>query len=185
VDDWLRTTNPKVFALGDCCIKYKFTHAADAAARIVIQNALFWGRKRLSALTIPWCTYTQPEIAHVGLSERDAGEQGVAVDVYRRGFNETDRGAAEGVGEGFVKILTAKGKDKILGATIAGEHAGDLINPLTMAMVHGIGLGGLAQIIYPYPTLGEAIKQAADAYNRTRLTPRVKRIMAWLLEKRR
>ncbi len=185
VDDNLRTTNPRIFAAGDCCMKYKFTHAADAAARIVIQNALFWGRKKLSALIVPWCTYTDPEIAHVGLSEKEAGDAGVAFDVYRRELKDTDRGAADGVEAGFVKILTEKGKGRILGATIVADHAGDMVNIITLAMTQGIGLGTLASVIHPYPTLAEAVKQTADAYNRTRLTPFVKNLFTWILARRR
>lgn len=185
VDDRLRTSNPRIFAAGDCCMKYRFTHAADAAARIVIQNALFWGRKKLSALTIPWCTYTDPEIAHVGMSEKEAADQGIEVDTYLRDIQETDRGAADGVDEGFVKILTAKGSDRILGATIVAEDAGNILNVITLAMTRNIGLGGLANVIHPYPTQAEAVKQAADAYNRTRLTPFVKGLFKWLLARRR
>jgi pyruvate/2-oxoglutarate dehydrogenase complex dihydrolipoamide dehydrogenase (E3) component len=185
VDDHLRTTNPRIYAAGDCCMKYKFTHAADAAARIVIQNALFWGRKKLSALTVPWCTYTDPEIAHVGLSEKEATDRGIGLDIYRRDLRETDRGAADGVDEGFVKILAAKGTDKILGATIVAEHAGDMLNIITLAMTKSIGLGNLASVIHPYPTLAEAVKQTADAYNRTRLTPFVKSLFKWTLARRR
>jgi len=185
VDERLRTSNYRIFAAGDCCMKYKFTHAADAAARIVIQNALFWGRKKLSALTIPWCTYTDPEIAHVGTSEKEAADQGVYVDVYRRDVKETDRGAADGVDEGFVKILTAKGSDKILGATIVAEDAGNILNVITLAMTRNIGLGGLANVIHPYPTQAEAVKQAADAYYRTRLTSFVQGLFRWILARKR
>ncbi len=185
VDDRLCTSNPRIFAAGDCCMKYKFTHAADAAARIVIQNALFWGRRKLSALTIPWSTYTDPEIAHVGMSEKEAATRGIEVDVYRRDIKETDRGAADGVGDGFVKILAAKGSDKILGGTIVAEDAGNILNAITLAMTHKIGLGKLGNVIHPYPTQAEAVKQAADAYNRTRLTPFVKGVFEWLLARRR
>ncbi|HEX72270.1 MAG TPA: mercuric reductase [Candidatus Hydrogenedentes bacterium] len=185
VDDRLRTSNPRIFAAGDCCMKYKFTHAADAAARIVIQNALFWGRKKLSALTVPWCTYTDPEIAHVGMSEKEAAARGSEVDTYRRDIHETDRGAADGVADGFVKIITAKGSGKILGATIVAEDAGNILNVITLAMSQNIGLGGLANVIHPYPTQAEAVKQAADAYSRTRLTPFVKGLFEWILARRR
>ncbi len=181
VDDTLRTTNPKIFAAGDICMAYKFTHAADAAARIVIQNALFRGSKKLSALTVPWCTYTDPEIAHVGLYARDAERKGIQVDTYTRSFNDVDRAIADGEDEGFVKIHVKKGTDRILGATIVASHAGDMISEVTVAMVGKLGLGTLAGVIHPYPTQAEAIKQAADAYNRTRLTPFLKRLFKkWL-----
>ena len=181
VDDTLRTSNPSVFAAGDVCMAHKFTHAADAAARIVIQNALFRGRKRLSALHMPWCTYTDPEIAHVGLYERDARERGIDVTTYSVALRDVDRAIADGDEEGFVKVHVKRGSDKILGATIVARHAGEMINEITLAMVAGVGLGTIATVIHSYPTQAEAIRKVADAYNRTRLTPLVKRLFAgWL-----
>jgi pyruvate/2-oxoglutarate dehydrogenase complex dihydrolipoamide dehydrogenase (E3) component len=181
VDDHLRTTNPRVYAAGDVCMDFKFTHAADATARLVVQNALFLGRKKVSALTIPWCTYTDPEVAHVGLYERDAAAKGFAVDTFTIPFGEVDRAVADGEEEGFVKVHVRKGTDRILGATIVARHAGEMLNELTLAMVARVGLGRLAGVVHPYPTQAEAIRKAADAYNRTRLTPRVKRLFqAWL-----
>jgi pyruvate/2-oxoglutarate dehydrogenase complex dihydrolipoamide dehydrogenase (E3) component len=181
VDDRLRTTNRRIYAAGDVCMKYRFTHAADAAARIVIQNALFGGRKKLGALTIPWCTYTDPEIAHVGLSEQDARERGIEVDTYTRRFADVDRAIADGEEEGLVRILLKKGSDEILGATIVARHAGEMINEITLAMVARIGLGRLSSVIHPYPTQAEAVKQDADAYHRTRLTPFLKKLFSrWL-----
>jgi pyruvate/2-oxoglutarate dehydrogenase complex dihydrolipoamide dehydrogenase (E3) component len=181
VNEHLQTTNPRIYAAGDICLKYKFTHTADATARIVIQNSLFLGRKKQSALTIPWCTYTDPEIAHVGMYERDAQEKGVAVDTFVRPLNDVDRAIADGEGEGFVKIHVRKGTDKILGATIVARHAGEMLSEITLAIVGDLGLRTLSNVIHPYPTQAEAIKQAADAYNRTRLTPFVKRLFTrWL-----
>ena len=183
VSDRLRTSNPKIYAAGDVCLKYKFTHTADAAARIVIQNALFWGRKKLSTLTIPWCTYTDPEIAHVGLYERDARERDIALDTFVRRFDDVDRAVADGETDGLLKIHVKKGTDRIVGATIVARHAGEMISEITLAIVGKVGLGTIASVIHPYPTQAEAIKQAADAYNRTRLSPFVKkvfqRLMAW------
>ncbi len=184
VNDHLQTTNPRIYAAGDVCLQYKFTHTADAAARIVIQNALFLGRKRLSALTVPWCTYTDPEIAHVGLYEREANERGISVDTFQIPLSGIDRAIADGEEEGFVKIHVKKGSDRILGATIMARHAGEMISEITLAMVGKVGLGTIASVIHPYPTQAEAIKRAADAYNRTRLTPFVKglleRWLAWV-----
>lgn len=181
VDDYLRTTNPAIFAAGDISMNYKFTHTADAAARIVIQNALFKGSKKLSALTVPWCTYTDPEIAHVGMYERDAEKQGLAVDTFVRPLAEVDRAMLDGEDEGFVKIHVKKGTDRIVGATIVAAHAGEMISELTLAMVGKVGLGTISGVIHPYPTQAEAIKQAADSYNRTRLTPFLKTLFAkWL-----
>jgi len=179
VDDQLRTTNSRVYAAGDVCSNYKFTHMADAMARIVIQNALFKGRAKASALTVPWCTYTDPEVAHVGLSEHEAKEQGIAYRVFTHEFNRLDRAILDGEVEGFVKVLIPPTKDKILGATIVGTHAGDLISQITLAITGKLGLRRIANTIFPYPTHGEAIKKVGDSYNRTRLNTSVK----WLLAK--
>lgn len=183
VNDFLQTTNPHIYAAGDVCLPYQFTHLADAAARIVIQNALFFGRKKLSSLTIPWCTYTDPEVAHVGLSEAEARKKGIAVQTFVKPLREVDRAILDGETEGFVKILVKAGTDKILGATIVARHAGEMISEVSTAMAGGLGLGALAAVIHPYPTQAEAIRQAGDLYNRTRLTPSLKRwftrYLAW------
>ncbi|MEW4529754.1 mercuric reductase [Maioricimonas sp. JC845] len=181
VDDRLRTSNPKIFAAGDICSKYKFTHAADFMARIVIQNALFFGRSKASALTIPWCTYTSPEIAHVGLSEQDAASQGIELDTYVQSFDHVDRAILEGETNGLVKVHVKKGTDRIVGGTIVAAHAGDMIGELTMAMTHGLGLKQIGSTIHPYPTQAEAIRKTGDLYNRTRLTPLVKKLLGWWL----
>jgi len=183
VDDRLRTTNRRIFAAGDVCMRWKFTHAADFAARIVIQNALFLPTRRLSSLTMPWCTYTSPEIAHVGLYEHEAKERGIETTAFVRPLAEVDRAIADGEEEGFVKILVKRGSDEILGATVVAAHAGDLVSEISVAMAAKLGLGALANVIHPYPTHAEAIRQLGDAYNRTRLTPLVKglfrRWLAW------
>lgn len=180
VDDRLRTTNPRIYACGDVATRYQFTHTADAQARIVIQNALFKGRAKASALTIPWCTYTTPEIAHVGLSEKEAREKGMQVDTVTVELSTVDRAILDGQDEGFLRVHLQKGTDKILGATLVAEHAGDMIGELCLAITHGIGLGKLASVIHPYPTQGEVVKKAADAWRRTKLTPGVKRLFgAW------
>ncbi len=185
VNDYLQTTNPRIYAAGDICLAFKFTHTADATARIVIQNALFFGKKRLSALTIPWCTYTDPEIAHVGMYERDAVARGIPVETFTRRMSEVDRAIADGEEEGFVKIHVRKGTDRILGATIVARHAGEMINEITLAIVGKIGLSRLSNVIHSYPTQAEAIRQTADAYNRTRLTPFVKGLFSrWLAWRR-
>ncbi|MHC4391099.1 MAG: mercuric reductase [Planctomycetota bacterium] len=181
VDDRLRTTNKRIYAAGDVASRYQFTHTADAMARIVIRNALFFGRARVSALTIPWCTFTDPEVAHVGLYPRDAEEQGIAIDTFEVPLASVDRAVLEGEVEGFCKVHVRKGKDTIVGATVVACHAGDIVSELTVAMRHGVGLGGLADTIHPYPTTAEAVRKAGDAYNRTRLTAFVKRVFAaWL-----
>ena len=185
VDDRLRTSNPRIYAAGDVCLRHKFTHTADATARIVIQNALFWGRKKLSALTVPWCTFTDPEIAHVGMYLHDAEQKGIEVDTFTEHFADLDRAMADGEEEGLVKVHVRKGTDKILGCTIVARHAGEMISEVTLAMVAGIGLGTIAGVIHPYPTQAEAVKHVADAYSRTRLTPRLKKLFTRLLGWRR
>ena len=183
VNDRLQTTQPNIYAAGDICSPYQFTHAADFMARTVIRNALFFGRAKASALTIPWCTFTEPEIAHVGLYEKQAQEQGVVVDIFTRELGEVDRAILEGRTNGLVRVLVRKGTDKIVGATIVAHNAGDMISELTLAMTHGLGLNQIASTIHPYPTQAEAIRQVGDAYNRTRLTPFAKslfsRLMSW------
>ncbi len=181
VNDWMQTTNANIFAAGDVCSKYKFTHAADFLARIVIQNALFMGRAKASSLIIPWCTYTSPEIAHVGLYEKDAKEHGIAIDTYTQHFADIDRAILAGETEGFVRVHTRKGTDQIIGATIVAPQAGDLISEITLAMTHGVGLKKIGSTIHPYPTQAEAIRRLGDQFNRTRLTPLVKSLFGkWL-----
>jgi pyruvate/2-oxoglutarate dehydrogenase complex dihydrolipoamide dehydrogenase (E3) component len=182
VNDFLRTTNPAIYAAGDVCLTHKFTHTADATARIVIQNALFKGRTRLSRLTIPWCTYTDPEVAHVGMYEHQARAQGMEVETFFRPLEDVDRAVADGEEEGFVKVHVRKGTDRIVGATIVARHAGEMISEVTLAMVGKVGLKTLATVIHPYPTQAEAIKQVGDAYNRTRLTPFIKGLFRRWLE---
>lgn len=183
VDDRLRTSNKRIFAAGDICSRYQFTHAADFMARIVIQNALFFGRRRASALTIPWCTYTSPELAHVGMYPAAADTRGIAIDTFEQRLEEVDRAILEGETEGVVRVHVARGTDRIVGATIVATNAGDLIGTISLAMTQKIGLGAIASAIHPYPTQGEAIRKVGDQYNRTKLTPAVKllfeRWLAW------
>ena len=181
VDDRLRTTNRKIFAAGDVCSPFKFTHAADFMARIVIQNSLFFGRARASSLTIPWCTYTSPEVAHVGLNEVSAREQQLAIQTFVQPLSHIDRALLDGASEGFVKIHAKAGTDQILGATIVADHAGEMIGEIVLAMTNRIGLKRLASTIHPYPTVAEAIRKCGDQYNKTRLTPFVKTLFQqWL-----
>jgi pyruvate/2-oxoglutarate dehydrogenase complex dihydrolipoamide dehydrogenase (E3) component len=178
VDDHLRTSNPHVYACGDVASRFQFTHIADAQARIVIQNALFFGRSKASALTIPWCTYTTPEVAHVGLNAREAHEKGHEVETLTIHLADVDRAILDGADEGFLRLHVEKGsKDgKILGATLVAEHAGDMIGELCLAITQGIGLARIASVIHPYPTQGEVVKKAADTWRRGKLTPTVKKI---------
>ena len=181
VNDRLQTANPRIFACGDICSPYQFTHAADFMARIVIQNALFKGRAKASSLIIPWATYTSPEIAHVGLYEKDAKTQGIEVDTFTQELSKVDRAILDGETEGFVRVHVRKGTDEIVGATVVATHAGELIGELTLAMKGKLGLKTIGATIHPYPTQAEAIRKTGDLFNRTRLTPFVKKLMnRWL-----
>jgi pyruvate/2-oxoglutarate dehydrogenase complex dihydrolipoamide dehydrogenase (E3) component len=185
VDDYLQTGNPHIFAAGDVCSALQFTHLSDAHARIVIRNALFFGRDRASRLTIPWCVYTDPEIAHVGLGEAEAAARGVAIRTFTQAMSAVDRAVLDGETAGIAKVHVREGGDQIVGATIVAAHAGEIISELTLAIAAGIGLGRIAGVIHPYPTQAEAIKKIADSYNRTRLTPSRKRLLTRLLAWRR
>ncbi len=184
VNDYLQTTNPHIYAAGDICMDWKFTHAADAAARIVIKNTLFspfgLGRYKLSNLVMPWATYTDPEIAHVGLYEAEAQAKGIEVNTIKIPFSSVDRAIADGEEEGFVKIHHKKGSDEIVGGTIVARHAGEMISEITTAIVGKVGLSKLSGVIHPYPTQAEGIKKAADAYRRTLLTPTSKKFLGFL-----
>ncbi len=186
VDDHLRTSNKRIYAAGDVCSRFQFTHTADFLARIVVQNALFapfgLGRKKASALTVPWCTYTDPEIAHVGLYEHEAREQGHDVVTHTQPLAENDRAKLDGDAEGFVRVHLEQGSDKILGATIVARHAGEMISELTLAMRAGAGLGTLADTIHPYPTQADAIRAAGSLHTRTRLTPFAARMLRFFLK---
>ena len=185
VNDWLQTSNPDIYAVGDVASKYQFTHMADFMARLVIRNALFFGRDKFSNFLIPWVTYTDPEVAHVGLYEKDLQAQNIEYATFTREFADVDRSIVDGETEGFVKIHVKKDTDQILGATRAGSHAGDMISEVTVAMQSEMGLSKLASVIHPYPTAAEAIRQCGDAYNRARLTPTVKNIFYRLMALRR
>ena len=181
VNDFLQTTNPKVYAAGDVATTNRYTHAADFMARLVIQNALFMGRSRYSSLVIPRCTYTTPEIAHVGISAAQAKRESSRVTTYTMPFDQVDRTFIDQERNGFVRIHVRKGTDKILGATIVNSSAGELISSITLAMTNQIGLKKIASTIVPYPTRSDAIRKIGDLYNRSRLTPRVKSLFErWL-----
>ncbi len=180
VNDHLRTSNPRIFAAGDIASRFKFTHAADALARIAIQNALFpLIKARASALVIPWCTYTDPEVAHVGLTEAEAAARGIHVQTFTQEMADVDRAILDGDTEGYVRIHVRAGSDHILGATIVARHAGEMIGEVSLAMTTGLGLAALGRTIRPYPTQTEALKKLGDAYTRSRF----KGWTRWLLER--
>lgn len=186
VDDYLRTTNKRIYAAGDICSARKFTHLADAQARILIANALFHGRQKVSNLIVPHCTYTDPEIAQVGLTAAEAEQQGLTVDSFTVHMESVDRAVLDGESEGFARVHLRKGSDTILGTTLVGRHAGEMLGELTLAMTSGQGLAAIGRTIHPYPTQAEAVRKLADAYNRTRLTGPVKKLLsAWLRWRRR
>lgn len=181
IDDFLRTSNPNIYAAGDVCLQHKYTHTAEAAAHIVVQNALFGGRERMSELVIPWCTFTDPQIAHVGMYVREANKLDIPIKTFTIPMHEIDRAVTDSEENGFVKIHVKGKTDEILGATIVARHAGDMINEITLAMVAGIGLRTLARVMHAYPTQSSAIQKAAQAYYRTRFTSRVQaRAQRWL-----
>ena len=182
VNDFLQTTNPRIYAAGDIIGSYQFTHAADAMARICIQNALFsfagLGRKRLSKLVVPWTTFTDPEVAHVGLNPETAAEKGILIDSYREELRRVDRAVLDGRDEGFAVIHCRRGTPEVVGCTLVGSHAGELIGEVALLMTAGLPLASLARTIHCYPTEALVLKQLGDQYNRSKLTPRA----AWLLK---
>ena len=181
VDEHFRTTNPNVFACGDVASPLQFTHAADAQARAVLRNAFFRGKVKAADLLVPWCTYTSPEVAHVGLQPEEAERQGLAVRTLRVELADVDRARLDGEDEGFLALHAAAKGGRILGATVVAERAGDLIAEICLAMRAKVGLATIADTIHPYPTQAEAVKKAADAWNRTRLTPGIRRLLGlWL-----
>lgn len=185
VDDGLRTSNKRIFAAGDVCSRFKFTHTADAMARIVLRNALFFGRAKASALVVPWCTFTDPEVAHVGLSPEDATVAGIPTETIRVDLADVDRAILDGETDGFLEVVVKEGSDRIVGATMVARHAGEMISEMTLAVVGGVGLGTLSSTIHPYPTQADVFKRAGDAWSRTRLTPRTQAILRWVLARRR
>jgi pyruvate/2-oxoglutarate dehydrogenase complex dihydrolipoamide dehydrogenase (E3) component len=182
VNDKLQTTNPRVYGVGDCCSKFKFTHAADFMARAVIRNALFFGKDKMSNLLIPYATFTSPEIASVGLYGEDLDERGIEYRVFEKHFKDNDRAICEDKTEGFVRFRVDAKKDTILGASIVGEGAGNMISEITLAMQSGTGLGSLAAVIHPYPTTAEVVRQSGDVYNKTKLSTTVKSLLRGIIQ---
>jgi pyruvate/2-oxoglutarate dehydrogenase complex dihydrolipoamide dehydrogenase (E3) component/uncharacterized membrane protein YdjX (TVP38/TMEM64 family) len=178
-NDYLETLYPNILAAGDVAGPYQFTHTAAHQAWFAAVNALFGNVKRFKAdyRVIPWATFTDPEVARVGLSEAEAKDKGIPYEVTRYGIDDLDRAIADGSAHGFVKVLTVPGKDRILGVTIVGEHAGDLIAEFVLAMKHGLGLNKILGTIHIYPTLAEANKYAAGEWRRSHVNPR---LLAWV-----
>lgn len=182
VNGRLQTANPRIYAAGDVCSRYKFTHAADAMAQIVIQNALFphpFGLAYADAgkLIMPWCTFTDPEVAHVGMYEAEAEKKGIAVETYTYNLDEVDRAVLDGEDRGFARVHIRKGSDQIVGATIVAAHAGDLISEITALMKAGAGAKVLGGTIHPYPTQAEVTKKAVNLWRKARFTDSQKQIL--------
>jgi pyruvate/2-oxoglutarate dehydrogenase complex dihydrolipoamide dehydrogenase (E3) component/uncharacterized membrane protein YdjX (TVP38/TMEM64 family) len=185
VDNRLRTTNARIFAAGDVCSRYKFTHAADAMARIVIANALFFAHRKVTDLVIPWCTYTDPEIAHVGYYEKEALAAGLDIGTITESLNHVDRAVLDGEEKGFARVHYDKKSGKILGGTLVARHAGEMLSELTLAMTAKQKMDVLSSTIHSYPTQAEVLRKIGDAYMRTKLTPTVKKIFEkWLAWRR-
>jgi pyruvate/2-oxoglutarate dehydrogenase complex dihydrolipoamide dehydrogenase (E3) component len=182
VNDKLQTTNSKVYGVGDVCSKFKFTHAADFMARAVIRNSLFFGKEKMSNLLIPYATFTSPEIASVGLYGNDLEKKGIEYKVIEKHFKDNDRSICDDTTQGLVRFRVDAKKDKILGATIVGEGAANMISEVTLAMQSETGLGSLASVIHPYPTTAEVLRQSGDVYNKQRLTTTVKILLRGLVQ---
>jgi pyruvate/2-oxoglutarate dehydrogenase complex dihydrolipoamide dehydrogenase (E3) component len=188
VNAYLQTSRPHIYAAGDIVGPYQFTHTADAQARVVVRNILMpfqLLRQKMDYSVVPWCTYTDPEIARVGLNEAEAKQQNISYDLIRVDINELDRAVIEGEALGFIKVLAAKGTDKILGVTVVAAHAGDLLHEFVLAMKYRIGLGQLAATIHAYPTFAELARKVGDHYNKKRLTPFLRKVFNWLYQRSR
>jgi pyruvate/2-oxoglutarate dehydrogenase complex dihydrolipoamide dehydrogenase (E3) component len=181
VDDHLRTTNRRVFAVGDVATPYQFTHVADAHARMAVRNALFFGRGRVSKLIIPVATYTSPEVARVGPTAAELRAAAIDIETVTVPLHDVDRARLDREDEGFLMVHLRRGTDTILGATLASAHAGDLISQVTQAMHLGVGLERLGDMIFPYPTTAEVVRKAADVHRRRKLTQRAKTLLRYFL----
>ncbi|MGH8296347.1 MAG: FAD-dependent oxidoreductase, partial [Steroidobacteraceae bacterium] len=185
VDARLRTSHRDIYAAGDVCSQYQFTHAADAHARMVVRNALFHGRARADRLIIPRCIYTKPEVARVGASARDLQRAGARFNRYRVGWEELDRSLTDDAADGYAELLTAARSGRILGATLVGKDAGEQLAPVVLLMTLGLGLGNLGPFVVAYPTRSQYLRRLADAHTRMRLTPRIAGALKWWLRRAR
>jgi pyruvate/2-oxoglutarate dehydrogenase complex dihydrolipoamide dehydrogenase (E3) component len=186
VDAHLRTSQPHIYAAGDVAGGPQFTHVADHHARVVVRNILTPVLKsKADTSVLPWCTFTSPEVGRVGLSETEAKKAGIAHDVWTQPLAEVDRAIVESETQGFAKVITEKGSDRILGAAIVAERGGDLVHEIVVAMRAGVGLKDLSGTIHAYPTYAELTRRAADRQQRSRLTPRAKALFEWLYRRAR
>jgi pyruvate/2-oxoglutarate dehydrogenase complex dihydrolipoamide dehydrogenase (E3) component len=188
VDEYLETSQPGIYAVGDVVGQLQFTHVADYHARIAIRNTLVpfsFLRQKVDYSAVPWCTYLDPEVATVGLTESQAKERWTDYELIEQEMKAVDRAVVERTDDGFARVLVKRGSDKILGATIVGEHAGELIQEFVLAMKHGIGLKQISSTIYAYPTFASLVLKSAEKFNKKRLTPRAGKITGWLYERGR
>lgn len=188
VNQKLQTSQPNIFAAGDVTGTYQFTHWADAQARIVIANIVkpwFVPKSKIDDRVLPWVTYIEPEVAHVGLNETQAKERNIEYDLYKLDMKDVDRAILADEISGFIKVLAATGKDRILGVTIVANHGGDLLHEFVLAMKHNIGLAGIANTVHAYPTMAEIAGRMGDQYQRTRLSPLAKRLFGYLYRRAR
>jgi pyruvate/2-oxoglutarate dehydrogenase complex dihydrolipoamide dehydrogenase (E3) component len=188
VDEYLETSQPGIYAVGDVVGQLQFTHVADYHAQIAIRNTLVpfsFLRQKVDYSVVPWCTYLDPEVATVGLTESQAKERGTDYELIEQKMKAVDRAVVERTDAGFARVLVKPGSDKILGATIVGEHAGELIQEFVLAMKHGIGLKQIASTIYAYPTFASLVLKSAEKFNKKRLTPRARKITGWLYARER
>ena len=181
VNERLRTSNPRVYAIGDVSSPLPFTHVADAQARLAVANALFFGigGGRTGTLVVPRVTYTDPEVAHVGITVEDASAQGVRIDTIQVSLEDNDRARLDDEPHGFLKVHLAAGTDRIVGATLVATHAGEMIGEMTVAITNGVGLAGVGKAIHPYPTQAEVFRRAADAWRKRAFTSRARQLFAW------
>jgi pyruvate/2-oxoglutarate dehydrogenase complex dihydrolipoamide dehydrogenase (E3) component len=186
VDAHLQTSQKHIYAVGDVTGGPQFTHVADHHARVVVRNILTpWLKSKTDLGVLPWCTFTSPEVGRVGMNETEAGKAGIAHDVWLQPLAEVDRAILESESVGFAKVITEKGGDRILGAAVVAERGGDLVHELVVAMKAGLGLKDLSGTIHAYPTFAEIARRAGDQYQKTRLTPRTRRLFEWLYRRAR
>jgi len=183
VNEFYQTANPDIYASGDVVSPFKFTHTADWSARLAIRNMFLGDTNTEKQMVIPWATYVDPEVAHVGMYEVELVERGIPHETFKRELQHIDRCKTEGTDYGFVKMHVKKGTDEILGCTIVSQHAGDMISEVTMCIQYGVGAAKLAGVMHPYPTQQEAVRQCAAQVNKMYKGPVNKRALAILMEK--
>ena len=182
VNDRLQTTSPKIYAAGDICSALQFTHSADSMAKIVLQNALFFGRKKVSDLVMPWAIYTSPEVAHVGMTAAEAAEQGDQIITLTAQMSDVDRAILEEEIEGFARVYVEKKSGRLLGATMVSSHAGESITQMALAITSGLKISAVGATIHPYPVQADVWKKLANNYLKRSFTPKIAKIFKIFLK---